>query len=342
MAEVTMDQQEPSVVAVEPAVEALLSVRGLTVELPTRSGWVRIVDDVSFDVGRNSIFGLAGESGSGKTMAVKALMGLAPPDARLSGQALFEGRDLMSIGTKALRSIRGKDIAMVFQDPMTSLHPMISIGGQLTDHLKSHLGLNKAARRKRAVELLKLVRIPDPDGALSAFPHQFSGGMRQRIAIAIALACDPKLLVADEPTTALDVTVQAGILRTLERLRSDSDVSIILITHDLGVMSALADDVHVCYAGRLIEIGPASQLLTTPRHPYTHGLLTALPHREDGHRGRLIPIPGVPPNPADRPSGCAFHTRCAFAIDRCHSEVPQLTYRGLEVSSACHVDPFAP
>jgi oligopeptide/dipeptide ABC transporter ATP-binding protein len=320
--------------------DPLLSVRGLTVDLPSSSGWVRIVDGISFDVPRNGVVGLAGESGSGKTMAVKALMGLVPPDARLGGQAMFEGRDLLSLSRRELRSVRGRNIAMVFQVPMTSLHPMISIGAQLTDHLKAHFGMSRSARRRRAIELLSMVRIPDPEGALRAYSHQFSGGMRQRIAIAIALACDPQLLIADEPTTALDVTVQAGVLRMLDRLRRDSDVSIVLITHDLGVMSAIADRVHVCYAGRLVETGPAGRVLTQARHPYTAGLLAALPHTEPGRRDQLVPIPGMPPNPASRPEGCAFNPRCSYTSDLCRNESPVLTVRDHEVSTACHEDPF--
>ena len=340
MAELAIDsgRTEPSG-GQEPG-EVLLSVRGLTVDVPSAGGWVRVVDGIDLDVPRRQVVGVAGESGSGKTMALKALLGLAPPGSRLGGRALFEGRDLLSLGRGELRSVRGRQIAMVFQDPTTSLHPMLSIGTQLTDHLKAHFGMSRAARRRRAIELLSMVRIPDPEGALRAYSHQFSGGMRQRIAIAVALACDPKLLIADEPTTALDVTVQAGVLGMLDRLRRDSDVSIVLITHDLGVMSALADQVYVCYSGRLIETGPAARVLTAARHPYTAGLLAALPHSADSD-GELVPIPGTPPSPAARPGGCAFHPRCQYAVDICREQSPALVRHGPQIGLACHEDPFA-
>ncbi|HYM97384.1 MAG TPA: ABC transporter ATP-binding protein, partial [Candidatus Sulfotelmatobacter sp.] len=221
--------------------KSLLSVKGLRVRLPTASGLVTVLDGVDYDVEPGQVFGIAGESGSGKTISVLALLGLLPVGALVEGSAMFEGADLLRIGRRAMRDVRGKEIAMVFQDPLTSLHPMMTVGRQLTEHLRYHLGLNASNARQRAIELLGEVRIPDPAGALHAFPHQFSGGMRQRIAIAIALACGPKILIADEPTTALDVTVQAGILRLLDRLRQHSGLSVIMITHDLGVMSSIAD-----------------------------------------------------------------------------------------------------
>jgi oligopeptide transport system ATP-binding protein len=233
--------------------ETLLDVEHLSVRLPTASGPITIVDDVSYQVEQGKVFGVAGESGSGKTISVLALMRLLPDGAHIDGSASFGGRDLLSLRRRALQSVRGAEIAMVFQDPLTSLHPMLSIGRQLTEHVRFHEGLRRKAADARARELLEQVRIPDPEGTLHAFPHQFSGGMRQRIAIAVALACRPKLLIADEPTTALDVTVQAGILRLLDRLRKETGLSVILITHDLGVMSAIADSVSVFYAGRIVE-----------------------------------------------------------------------------------------
>ena len=235
--------------------DALLEVSGLRVRLPTASGLVTVVDGVDYRIERQQVFGVAGESGSGKTMSVLALMGLLPPGGVVEGEALFEGRDLLRLSKAELRRVSGREIAMVFQDPMTSLHPMLSVGTQLTEHTRRNLGLSRREASARAADLLAQVRLPDPVGALSRFPHQFSGGMRQRIAIAMALTCDPKIIVADEPTTALDVTVQAGILRLLDRLRRESGLTIVLITHDLGVMSSLADTVSIFYAGRVVETG---------------------------------------------------------------------------------------
>ena len=230
---------------------------------------------------------------------------------------------------------------MVFQDPLTSLHPMLSIGRQLTEHVQQHLGLNRRAAGRRALELLEEVRIPDGEEALRAFPHQFSGGMRQRIAIAIALACRPKLLIADEPTTALDVTVQAGILRLLDRLRRENDLAVVLITHDLGVMSAIADRVAIFYAGRVVEAGSRTDVLRGPRHPYTQALLDALPHPEATRDQPLVAIPGAPPTPGAIPDGCAFNPRCSSARDSCRTDVPPLVPVDGRLL-ACPVDPFGP
>jgi oligopeptide/dipeptide ABC transporter ATP-binding protein len=228
---------------------------------------------------------------------------------------------------------------MVFQDPMTSLHPMLTVGRQLTEHVRRHLGVGRAAATAGAAALLDDVRIPDPESALRAFPHQFSGGMRQRIAIAVALACRPKLLIADEPTTALDVTVQAGILRLLDRLRRENDLSVILITHDLGVMSSIADHISIFYAGRVVETGTREDVLQRPRHPYTRALLDALPHPEGSPDQALVSIGGAPPSPAAIPPGCAFHPRCRFAVEECARTVPPLVARGGR-RFACPVDPF--
>lgn len=319
----------------------LLQVEGLRVRLPSSAGPVTVVDGVDYRVEPGQVFGLAGESGSGKTISVLALLGLLPAGAVVEGRALLAGRDLLRLGPSALRQVRGREVAMVFQDPMTSLHPMLTIERQLTEHVRHHLGLGAREARFRAVGLLEQVRIPDPVGALRAFPHQFSGGMRQRIAIAIALACEPKLLVADEPTTALDVTVQAGILRLLDQLRRDSGLSVILITHDLGVMSSIADSITVLYAGRVVESGPTAELIPRPRHPYTRGLLAALPHPEAGEEVPLTAIPGSPPPPQARPGGCAFHPRCPFAVESCTRELPPLRPIGGGRSLACPVDPLA-
>ncbi len=319
----------------------LLSVEGLRVRLPTPRGEVTIVDGVDYAVEGGEVFGVAGESGSGKTISVLALLRLLPEGAKVEGRAIFDGRDLLALSARELRGVRGKEVSMVFQDPLTSLHPMLSIGNQLTEHVRMHEGLRRSAVERRAVELLEEVRIPDPEKALKSFPHQFSGGMRQRIAIAIALACRPKLLIADEPTTALDVTVQAGILRLLDRLRQESGLSVILITHDLGVMSSIADRVSVFYAGRVVEAGSVHELLARPRHPYTRALLEALPHPEAEGGAELIAIAGAPASPQRRPPGCAFHPRCAYAQESCRTEVPPLLPVGDHRLLACPPDPFA-
>jgi oligopeptide/dipeptide ABC transporter ATP-binding protein len=319
---------------------ALLSVRGLRVRLPTALGLVTVVDGIDYDVAMGEVVGIAGESGSGKTISVLALLDLLPAGAVVEGSALFEGHDLLRLGRRAMRDIRGQMIAMVFQDPMTSLHPMLTIGRQLTEHMTFHLGISARTARSRAVDLLDDVRIPDAAGALGAYPHQFSGGMRQRIAIAIALACGPRILIADEPTTALDVTVQAGILRLLDELRRQSRLSVIMITHDLGVMSSIADWLTVMYAGRIVESGPTASILGAPRHPYTAGLLAALPHPERPEDTTLVSIQGSPPSPQARPPGCAFHPRCMYALPACATEVPDLVRIGDERRLACPVDPL--
>jgi oligopeptide transport system ATP-binding protein len=318
---------------------ALLEVEGLRVRLPTAAGLVTIVNGVDYAVEAGEVFGVAGESGSGKTISMLALLGLLPAGAETDGSALFGGHDLLRLGRSELRAVCGREIGMVFQDPMTSLHPMLSIGKQLTEHVR-RLGLDRRAAERRAIELLDQVRIPDPPSALHAYPHQFSGGMRQRIAIAIALAAGPKLLIADEPTTALDVTVQAGILRLLDRLRRENDLSVVLITHDLGVMSAIADRISIFYAGRVVEAGPREEVLRLPRHPYTRALLDALPHPEAEQDTPLVAIDGAPPSPQRIPSGCPFHPRCPYAIDICTTTDPPLApVNGRRL--ACHVDPFA-
>jgi oligopeptide transport system ATP-binding protein len=317
---------------------SLLHVDGLRVRLPTPDGLATVVDGIDYRIEPGEVFGIAGESGSGKTMSVLALMGLLPQGAAVEGRAVFEGQDLLRLPPGKLRRICGPEVAMVFQDPMTSLHPMLSIGTQLTDHVRVHLGLGRRAAAELAVEALREVRIPDPDGTLHAFPHQFSGGMRQRIAIAVALACRPKLLIADEPTTALDVTVQAGIIRLLDRLRNESGLTIVLITHDLGVLSSVADRVGIFYAGRVVEAGGRSDVLGHPRHPYTRGLLDALPHPEAAATP-LVAIQGAPPTPRHVPPGCAFHPRCRYARGSCAEEIPPLVPVDGRLL-ACPVDPL--
>jgi oligopeptide transport system ATP-binding protein len=318
----------------------LLDVEDLEVRLPGSSGPITVVDKISFSVEKGEIFGVAGESGSGKTMSTLALLRLLPKGAEVQGRANFDGVDLLKLSGRALRQTRGNSLSMVFQDPMTSLHPMLSIERQMTDHLRSHLGIKRGAAHARAVELLDEVRLPDPERALASYPHQFSGGMRQRIAIAIALACNPSLLIADEPTTALDVTVQAGILSLLARLRRDHGLAVILITHDLGVMSTIADRLTVFYAGRVVESGTMHDVIRNSRHPYTRGLLEALPHPEATERRPLRPIVGVPATPQDRPSGCAFHPRCKFTAEDCKQHIPALISISADHGLACPIDPF--
>jgi peptide/nickel transport system ATP-binding protein/oligopeptide transport system ATP-binding protein len=299
----------------------LLEVQDLVVALPTKRGAQRAVDGVSFTVDAGEILGIAGESGSGKTMTAMTLLGLLPHGASTSGSVRFDGRQLLGASSKAMRAIRGAEIAMIAQDPSTALHPILTVETQLTEHMRYHLGLSKSDARDRALELLATVRIPDPEQALGNYPGQFSGGMRQRIAIAVALAAKPRLLLADEPTTALDVTVQAGVLRLLDQLRRDSGLAVVVITHDLGVMSALADRVCVMYGGRLAESGPTRSVLAAPRHPYTRGLLDALPHPE-AEGATLRPIPGSPPSLGAVPSGCPFHPRCSFSEPACSTQRP--------------------
>jgi oligopeptide/dipeptide ABC transporter ATP-binding protein len=317
-----------------------LAVDGLRVRLSTPAGDVTVVDGVDYDVQPAEVLGIAGESGSGKTISMLALLGLLPDGAKVEGTARFGGEDLIAMSRRRLRGISGRELAMVFQDPFTSLHPMLSVGQQLTEHVRLHLRLDRRAATARAVELLEDVRIPDPHAALRRYPHQFSGGMRQRVAIAIALACRPKLLIADEPTTALDVTVQAGILRLLERLRREHELAVILITHDLGVLSSIADRVSIFYAGRIVETGARKEVLQHPRHPYTRALLDALPHPEAAKDQELVAIAGSPPTPGRIPAGCAFHPRCGYAIEVCSQAVPPLEPVGPR-RLACHVDPFA-
>jgi len=317
--------------------DELLRVEDLTVALPTRSGYQKAVDGMSFAVDTGEVMGIAGESGSGKTITALSLFGLLPNGARVTGSIRLDGIELTSLSGKQLRAVRGRQIAMVSQDPATSLHPILPIGTQLIEHMRHHLGVSKDEARSRAAGLLETVRIPDPEQALRSYPGQFSGGMRQRIAIAVALAAEPRLLVADEPTTALDVTVQAGILRLLDRLCRERGMAVIVITHDLGVMSATAQRLCVMYAGRLAEAGPTSELLARPRHPYTRGLLDALP-QEGG--AALVPIGGSPPSLGQVPTGCPFHPRCKYARPSCTTDRPDPERVGGEHLLACPPDPL--
>ncbi|MBV9582492.1 MAG: ABC transporter ATP-binding protein [Chloroflexi bacterium] len=318
---------------------ALLEVTNLRISLPGADGDVVIVDGIDFEVNSGQVFGLAGESGCGKTMTALSLLRLLPAGARTSGRAVLDGRDLLTTSSRDLRKLRGRKLAMVFQDPASSLHPMLTIERQMTEHLRAHLHMDQRQAHRRAVELLDEVRIPDPEAALRGYPHQFSGGMRQRIQIAMALACEPSLLIADEPTTALDVTVQAGILGLLDRLCRTTGLGVILITHDLGVLSAVSDTVTVMYAGRIVEAGPAAEVVRHTRHPYTRGLLDSLPHPDHVDQP-LVPIGGMPPSPAARPTGCAFHPRCRYVLEECRLRSPALLEVAPDHRTACPVDPL--
>jgi oligopeptide/dipeptide ABC transporter ATP-binding protein len=309
---------------------ALLEVKDLKTHFFTREGVVRAVDGVSFAVEKGKTLGLVGESGCGKSVTALSIMGLLPqPPAKIVGGSVsFEGFDLAKLPDKSLEDIRGKEIAMIFQDPMTSLNPTLKIGTQITETMERHLGLDKGEARKRAIELLEEVRIPKAAQRLSDYPHRFSGGMRQRVMIAIAISCNPKLLIADEPTTALDVTVQAGVLDLLEELQAEHEMAMIVITHDMGVVAEAADDIVVMYAGQIVEQATALDLFDKPEHPYTEALLGALPQIEGAgiREGRLTAIPGRPPDLHDPPPACRFAPRCPYAdrADSCSTEEPQL------------------
>ena len=318
---------------------ALLEVRDLSVQLQTKSGFATAIDRLSYTLEAGEILGIAGESGSGKTMSALTLLGLLPQHAKVSGSVKFEGQELVGLSSKEWQKIRGQNISMVFQDPMTSLHPMLSIKTQMTEHMMVHLGITEKQAIIDAEELLADVRIPDPKKALASYASQFSGGMRQRICIAMALACKPKLLLADEPSTALDVTVQAGILTLLDRLRKEHSLSIIFITHDLGVLSSITDKLLVLYAGRETESGLTSTILQNPRHPYTQGLLDSLPQPESDEK-LLKSIAGFPPELGKQPIGCAFAERCKYAQERCSGAPLEPTYLADNHKFLCAVDPF--
>jgi oligopeptide/dipeptide ABC transporter ATP-binding protein len=294
----------------------LLSIEHLSLELPTETGWVQILDDVSFEIHPGELLGVAGESGSGKTMTALAIMGLLPSRATVRGQIRFAGRDLLTLSKNELRRIRGRDISMVFQEPITSLHPSFTVGEQIAEVVRAHEKVSKAAARDRAVEMLRRVDIANPAERAKQYAFQFSGGMQQRVMMAMALVCGPKLLIADEPTTALDVTVQAQITELIRELQNDLDMAVLFVTHDLGVLAGLAQRMVVMYGGQVIEESPTAQLFARPEHPYTQALILAAPH-PDLKGQRLPTIPGAPPHPGALPSGCRFHPRCAYARPVC-------------------------
>jgi oligopeptide/dipeptide ABC transporter ATP-binding protein len=318
--------------------DALLEVRDLVVVFDTPTGTVRAVDGVSFDVAAGSALGLVGESGCGKSLTALALLALTPPHGRIAGGSVrFQGRDLLTLPDAELRRVRGSALALVFQEPAAALNPVYTVGDQIGEVLRVHRGADRRAAKRAAIGLLERVGIPDAVRRVDAWPHELSGGMKQRVCIAMALACTPALLIADEPTTALDVTIQAQILDLLASLRRDEGLAILLISHDLGVVGELCDQVAVMYSGRIVERGPANVLLERPRHPYTRGLLRSRP-RLDSVRaadGRLPAIPGQVPEPRDRPSGCAFHPRCALAQADCRAAVPPLLELAAGHAVAC-------
>jgi dipeptide transport system ATP-binding protein len=302
---------------------ALLDIQNLSVEFPTQSGVLRAVDGVSLTLDEGEVLGVVGESGSGKSVTMLALMGLVPFPGRVKADRLsFGGRDLLTMSDRERRKLTGKDVAMIFQEPTTSLNPCFTIGFQLAETLRLHEGMDRKAARRRSVELLDQVGIPSPEGRLSAFPHQLSGGMNQRVMIAMAIACNPRLLVADEPTTALDVTIQAQILDLLLTLQKERGMALVLITHNMGVVAETAHRIMVMYAGQIMEERDAADLFAAPQHPYTAALLSALPERSGG--GRLATIPGVVPGLYDRPKGCLFSPRCAYATARSRNVRPEL------------------
>ena len=308
----------------------LLEVQDLKTTFQTAAGVVRAVNGVSWDVNEGETVALVGESGCGKSVSALSIMRLvAPPAGRIeSGRILFRGRDLLALSEHEMEQVRGREIAMVFQEPMTSLNPVLTIGRQLTEGLEIHLNMSPAQAKARAMELLGLVGIADPERRLAQYPHHFSGGMRQRMMIAMALACNPSLILADEPTTALDVTIQAQILELMQSLSKRLGVAMLIITHNLGVVARYADRVNVMYAGRIIERATAAELYANPRHPYTLGLLRSVPRLDEPRRARLEPIEGQPPDLSRLPAGCAFAPRCSFRVKRCEAEVPALAPAG--------------
>jgi oligopeptide/dipeptide ABC transporter ATP-binding protein len=318
----------------------LLEVQNLRVRFHTPEGVVHAVNGISYAVQEGETLALVGESGCGKSVSVLSLLRLiaCPPGEVAEGRALFGGRDLLQVDEPELERIRGGQIGMVFQDPMTSLNPVLTIGRQITETLRAHTSADGAGARQRAIELLEMVGLPAPAERLQDYPHQFSGGMRQRAMIAVALACSPKLLIADEPTTALDVTIQAQIVELALQLRRRLGMAIIWITHDLGVVAGLADRVLVMYAGYLVEEAPVGQLFARPLHPYTLSLLAALPRVDRPRSSRLRPIPGSPPNLLAEAHGCPFAPRCEFAVDRCRAENPLLVQVEAGRGLACWVD----
>ncbi|MDX6517395.1 MAG: oligopeptide transport system ATP-binding protein [Gaiellaceae bacterium] len=305
--------------------ERLLEVRGLKVQFATEDGLVRAVDGIDFELDRGQVLGIVGESGSGKSVTAMTMLGLTrDQNTRFEGEVVYKGRNILELSEEELRQYRGAELAMIFQDPMTSLNPVYKVGDQIVEMIRAHERIGKRNAKNRATDLLKQVGIPNPERRVDDYPHQFSGGMRQRAMIAMALATEPKLLIADEPTTALDVTIQAQILDLLRGLVVDRDTALILITHDLGVVAGMCERVNVMYAGMFMETGSAEQLFGTPRHPYTLGLLQSVPRLDAARKAKLHPIEGSPRNMLEPPHACPFQPRCRFEVDLSRQEVPPL------------------
>jgi peptide/nickel transport system ATP-binding protein len=327
----------------EPPVggETFLEVRDLKVHFPTDDGVVKSVDGLSFQLDRGKTLGIVGESGSGKSVTSLSIMGLHKAGtAQMSGQVLLNGQNLIDMNKEKVRSLRGKNMAMIFQDPLSAMHPYYTVGNQIIEAYRIHHDVSKAVARKHAIDMLDRVGIPNPKGRVDDYPHQFSGGMRQRAMIAMALSCDPELLIADEPTTALDVTVQAQILDLIRDLQQEFNSAVIIITHDLGVVAELADDILVMYAGRCIEYGTADDIFREPQHPYTWGLLGSMPRLDRERSERLLPIKGTPPSLINVPPGCPFHPRCSYTSlngGASETEVPELRDVGNGHQIACHL-----
>jgi len=321
--------------------ETFLEVRDLKVHFPTDDGIVKSVDGLSFQLERGKTLGIVGESGSGKSVTSLSIMGLHKQGtAHLSGEILLNGRNLVGASREEVRQLRGKNMAMIFQDPLSAMHPYYTVGHQIIEAYRIHHDVSKAVARKHAIDMLDRVGIPNPKGRVDDYPHQFSGGMRQRAMIAMALSCDPELLIADEPTTALDVTVQAQILDLIRDLQQEFNSAVIIITHDLGVVAELADDILVMYAGRCIEYGTADEIFREPQHPYTWGLLGSMPRLDRERSDRLLPIKGTPPSLINVPPGCPFHPRCSFSHlngGASETEVPELRDVGSGHKVACHL-----
>jgi len=316
--------------------DPLLAVEDLRVSFSTERGTIHAVNGISFEVAPGETVGIVGESGCGKSVTSLALLGILPRAGRVTGgHALFEGRDLLGLADREMRAVRGKDVAMIFQDPMTSLNPVLTVGKQIREALVTHFDMSAKEADARAAELLDQVGIPSPKLRIKDYPHQFSGGMRQRAMIAMALACRPRLLIADEPTTALDVTIQAQILDLLRLLVAEQETALIMITHDLGVVAGTCERVYVMYAGTFVETGAADELFATPRHPYTLGLLQSVPRLDVGRAQKLQPIPGAPRNMLSPPAYCPFAPRCRYRVERCTAELPVLAPVGGTQRTAC-------
>jgi oligopeptide/dipeptide ABC transporter ATP-binding protein len=320
----------------------VLEVTGLKVRIHTGRGEVRAVDGVSFSVPRGEAMGLVGESGSGKSMTLRAILGVLPAGGKVTGgQVLLDGEDLASLSKKRLNAMRGPKLAMIFQEPMSALNPVMRVGWQIAEGPRLHQGLSRSAARARAIELMRRVGIPDPERRFSAYPHEFSGGMRQRVMIAIALSCDPEIILCDEPTTALDVTIQDQILRLLARLCRESGVSLVFVTHDLPVVAQVCQHLSVMYAGQVIETGDVGTVLSAPRHPYTAGLVRSAPSFDDVQES-LVPIPGSPPSLIDPPDGCRFRARCGYATAECATgDIPLTPLRDGRATACLHHDQLA-